>query len=195
MSNKITLNKKPLIGLLLVIAGVLIIFKFTVSTESKASLNAWEDVHQWRVEGECAECHSDLEHVKQGVDEKHTLAIPAAKTHTEQFRRFTHGKDKQFASYSCQSCHEPKSCTTCHAILPETHTSDFIEPTGHSDGSLRHAMLAKTSITSCSSCHQSFIQTCTSCHSMEEVQPWQKQGAKGLSRWNQLLNPKRVKQL
>ncbi len=186
--KKMTLSKWWLAAIFIIIVMVLMILKFTQSTQTKASLHAWENVHEWRADGECADCHSKLEHVEQMVDFKHTLPIPAAKTHTEQFRRFTHGKGEKFSANSCKSCHEPDTCSTCHAILPETHTSDFIEPTGHSLGSLRHGMLAKTSPESCFACHRSFTEACTTCHTPGEVLPWQRDAAKSNSHWNQMLN-------
>lgn len=190
MPNKFVINKWWMIGFIAVIVILLMTLKCTRSTEIKMTLNAWESVHQWRVEGECADCHSKQEHVEQAVDFSTTLPIPAAKTHTEQFRRFTHGKDEKLASYSCKSCHEPDSCQTCHAILPESHAGDFVEPTGHSAGSLLHALLAKTNTTSCLSCHRSFIESCTGCHAAQEVMPWQKDAEKPLSRWDEMLNMK-----
>jgi hypothetical protein len=188
MSNKQTINKTRLGKLGAIIVILLMGFKFAQSTGTKFNLNAWEDVHQWRTEGECADCHSEHEYVEKAVDFSTTLPIPAAKTHTEQFRRFTHGKDGKFASHSCQPCHEADACQSCHARLPESHTTDFIEPTGNTAGSLRHSMLAKTNPTSCLTCHRSFVQSCTGCHATDEVMPWQKDAAVTLSRWSNLLN-------
>ncbi len=186
--NKYVLSKLGFALLILIVAGGMFTVKVTQSTDTKASLNAWEDVHKWRADGECADCHSKLDYVKNPVDVKHTLLIPAAKTHTENFRRFTHGKAADLASHNCQSCHEADTCKTCHSILPETHTSDFVEPTGNSVGSLRHSILAKTNPTSCNTCHDSFVESCTACHSAKEVAPWQSNAEKSLSRWKGILN-------
>lgn len=188
MSKKQTINKKQIGKFAAIIVILLIGVKFAQSTGTKFGLNAWEDVHQWRAEGECADCHSKHDYVEKAVDFSATLPIPAAKTHTEQFRRFTHGKDGRFSSQSCQSCHEAEVCQSCHASLPESHTTDFIGPTGNTVGSLRHSMLGKTNPTSCLTCHRSLVQSCTGCHAIDEVMPWQMDASVALSRWSNLIN-------
>jgi hypothetical protein len=188
MLDKRTIDKKRL-GKFAVITVILLLgLKFAQSTEMKMSLDAWEDVHQWRSEGECAECHSGHDYVKQAVDLSARLPIPAARTHSERFRRFTHGKDERFAAYRCRTCHESDSCQSCHATLPESHSSDFVAPRGDSAGSLRHALLAKTNPSSCLTCHKSFVEGCTTCHGVDEVIPWQRDAAVPLVRWTNLLN-------
>lgn len=190
MSKKFVIKKVWLVGFLLFSALFLLIAKYALSTEAKLSMSAWEDVHEWRTEGECADCHSEHEHVENAVDFNTTLAIPSAESHSEQFLRYTHGKGKNSGSHSCQSCHASSSCQNCHGILPEGHTTDFFEPTGNSIGSKRHALLGKTNVTSCLTCHRSFVEECTQCHTTQEVMPWQEEAEKSLDRWSEILELK-----
>jgi len=173
----------------LMIIAFMLVLKFAWSTDTKLSLNAWEDVHQWRVEGECSDCHLQHEYAKESAGYSDVMTIPAAKTHSEQFRRFTHGKDGDSSTHNCQSCHKADSCQSCHAILPESHTTDFVKPTGQSSGSLRHVILAKTSPTSCLACHTSFVSDCSACHALEEITAWQTDASRSLARWSGMLEP------
>ncbi len=66
--------------------------------------------------------------------------IPPPESHTEQFRRYTHGKAEGFNAQRCAACHEQTECRACHDIMPESHTSDFVKPRG--TGMERHIMLA-----------------------------------------------------
>jgi len=137
------------------------------------------DVHQWRYNGKCMDCHSqhsDSDNVKKG------LVIPPPKSHTDQFRRYTHGKKKNFSYKRCSSCHLKSECSNCHNILPESHSSDFVKPSGI--GMKRHIILATINPSSCLTCHKSFVSQCTNCHTVAEVKPWEEQGIKKLIKWN-----------
>jgi len=190
MPGKKYINKKHMAVTLIMTVAFMMLLKFTWSTDTKLTLNAWEDVHQWRAEGKCSDCHLQHEYVKESAAYADVVTIPAAKTHSEQFRRFTHGKDKNSSSHNCQSCHKADSCQSCHAILPESHSSDFVKPTGQSAGSLRHVILAKSSPASCLACHTSFVDNCTACHAQEEIMAWQTEAARPLARWNEMLELK-----
>lgn len=187
-TNKFIIDKRMLIFSIVIVVAGLLVFKFTQATDPKPSLKAWEDVHQWRADGECADCHSEHEYVTDKVDFSLTSAIPAPESHTDKFKYFNHGKGEKVGDHSCSSCHKPDACKSCHAIKPETHTRDFLEPTGESVGSLRHIALGKTNPAGCLACHQSFVTECTGCHAVSEVKPWQLKSSDRLSRWHKMLN-------
>ncbi len=133
------------------------------------------NVHEWRNDGKCMQCHSQHEHIKNGVkDIKQGLLIPPPKSHNEQFRRYTHGRTKNFSYQRCASCHLKTECESCHNTIPESHSSDFINPSGN--GLERHIMLASINPSSCLTCHKSFVVECVECHTAAEVKPWQEAG-------------------
>ncbi len=136
------------------------------------------DVHEWRNDGKCMECHSkhsDSKNIKQG------LVIPPPKSHTDQFRKYTHGRIKNFSYQRCSSCHIQNECKSCHNILPESHSSDFAKPAGI--GMERHIMLATINPSGCLTCHESFVAQCVSCHTPAEVKPWEEQARENLIEW------------
>ena len=139
------------------------------------------DVHKWRYDGECLECHSEHEYVDKV---KLGLSIPPSKYHTEQFRQYTHGKHS--SAQSCSTCHKQKDCLDCHNSLPDSHTQDFVKPAGI--GLERHIMLAKMGISSCLTCHQNFLKDCTPCHTPSEVKPWEEEGKKSLMKWENMYS-------
>ena len=68
------------------------------------------DCAQCHTESECADCH---------------LADPPT-SHTNAFRRVTHGFEALLDRDSCATCHEPDSCETCHAdTRPRDHVGRF----------------------------------------------------------------------
>lgn len=142
----------------------------------------WEsDVHAWRHEGRCLDCHaknSDIE-VKNGW----TITPPAS--HNEQFRHYTHGRGGDFNYQRCASCHQQKECSACHAQPPESHTTDFIEPRG--TGMERHILLGSVRPATCLTCHEPFTRQCVGCHTPAEVQPWQERAQReaGDRGWSQ----------
>jgi hypothetical protein len=153
--------------LTLLLIAVLIIIAMAVSNTFLKN-----NVHEWRHDGKCMECHSQhvvngdrRENVKQG------LLIPPPKSHTDQFRKYTHGRTQNFSYQRCSSCHLNNECKSCHNVLPESHTSDFIVPSGI--GMERHIMLATINPSSCLTCHKSFVVQCTGCHTPAEVKPWE----------------------
>ncbi len=185
--RKIVISKKDLAFVAILLALILLSIKWSQSSDKSLKMSVWQDVHQVRADGECADCHGKQSHVTENIDLMNTLAIPAAASHTDQFKRFSHGKSDARAAQNCKACHQQDSCKSCHAILPESHSGDFVEPSGHSDGSLRHALLAKTNISSCASCHQSFVKSCTQCHEQSKAQTWQQQADKQLLHWQSSL--------
>ncbi|MCW9047979.1 MAG: hypothetical protein OQK46_07860 [Gammaproteobacteria bacterium] len=130
------------------------------------------NVHEWRYDGKCKQCHSQHEHIKNEINDiKPALLIPPPKSHNEQFRRYTHGRTENFSYQRCASCHIKSECESCHNTLPESHTSDFVNPSGN--GLERHIMLASINPSSCLTCHKSFVVACVECHTASEVKPWQ----------------------
>ncbi len=162
------LNKYVLISIVVVIVVL-----------SVANNYLKHDVHQWIHNGKCLECHSKHEYID---DVKLGLNIPPSKYHTEQFRKYTHGKKAFLSIQSCSTCHEKNECLDCHNSLPDSHTRDFVKPDGV--GMERHIMLAKLGISSCLTCHNSFINDCTSCHTPSEVKPWEEKGKASLIKWD-----------
>jgi hypothetical protein len=149
------------------------------------SLETKEDVHEWRKEGKCLECHSSHYYIDQDT-KKECLNIPAAKYHTEEFRRFAHGRLEGATATRCYSCHEKSSCGDCHSKMPTSHTSDFIKPLGNTTGMQRHIMLGRLRPSSCLVCHKSFKSTCIQCHTMEEAEKWEINADEVLSKWTDL---------
>jgi hypothetical protein len=187
MANKIFLNKRRLAWFALCLITALALVKIVGSSDLKMTLGEWENVHQWRLEGRCMDCHSGHEYVREAPDRESATAIPPAKYHSERFRRLTHGREDGFGSHRCSACHETKACIACHAHLPQSHSSDFMAPTGRSLGSLRHIALARAGTAGCLACHRSFYRDCTQCHTPDEVRPWQSEAGEQLIRWRDLL--------
>jgi hypothetical protein len=132
------------------------------------------DVHAWRHDGACLDCHS-----RQGeVDLKDGWTIPPPPSHDDRFRRYTHGKTDGFSPERCTACHRASECVDCHARAPESHTSDFVRPRGQ--GMERHILLAAIRPATCLTCHESFITACVGCHTRAEVQPWETQARRQL---------------
>lgn len=187
MANKLYINKK-LVSLLLVIAiAIPFSLKWSQAENPGINLAQWEDVHVSRTEGECAECHSSLDYVEHKVVVGKTKVIPAPKTHTEQFLRFTHGKEEKLGSHNCVSCHKTEECVDCHSAMPESHSSDFIHPYSDTLGAQRHIALGRADTTACYTCHRTLNNECTTCHEYEETNHWQESSAKDLMRWQEIL--------
>lgn len=134
------------------------------------------DVHEWRNDGKCMECHSKH---NSDIKVKEGQVIPPPKSHSDQFRKYTHGRSQNFSQQRCASCHLKSECTSCHNVLPESHSTDFVVPTGR--GMERHIMLATINPASCLTCHKSFAIECVSCHTAAEVMPWENQARKKMA--------------
>ncbi len=145
-----------------------------------------EDVHEWRKRGECRDCHADqaTAPATAGIEP----LIAASAYHTEQFRRYTHGRRGELNPAGCVACHERQACASCHAVRPESHTPDFVAPTGGSDGTDRHTLLGRLRPSACLTCHGSFVSACSECHSPAEVLPWQSAAQDELQRWSSVLD-------
>jgi hypothetical protein len=135
------------------------------------------DVHQWRHSGECLDCHSR----QSDSEPKPGWTITPPVSHSDQFRRYTHGKTESVSYQRCASCHRQQECRDCHNILPESHTTDFVKPRGQ--GMERHILLATIRPATCLTCHASFITRCVGCHTPAEVKPWEELGRKGVIDW------------
>jgi len=139
------------------------------------------NVHEWRNDGKCMECHS--QHAGNDNERKNVkagLVIPPPKSHTYRFRKYTHGRTQGFSYQRCSSCHLNNECKSCHNILPESHTGDFVAPSGI--GMERHIMLATINLSSCLTCHKSFVVQCTGCHTPAEVELWEEQARRNKSK-------------
>lgn len=135
------------------------------------------DVHAWRHAGKCLDCHS-----KQSDSEPRSgWIITPPVSHNDQFRRYTHGKSGGGGYQRCASCHQQNECQSCHNIMPESHTTDFVKPRG--TGMERHIMLASIRPTSCLTCHQPFVSECVGCHTPAEVMPWEERARREMSDW------------
>ncbi len=185
MANRIHLNKGRLAWFALCLIGALLLAKIVGSSDLKPTWGEWEDVHQWRLEGRCRDCHAGHEYVKDRPEDG--AVIPPARYHSERFRRLTHGRGEGFGSHRCSACHQAQDCIACHAHPPRSHSRDFMAPTGRSPGSLRHIALARAGISGCLTCHRSFYRDCTRCHTPDEVRPWQSEAGERLMRWRDLL--------
>lgn len=135
------------------------------------------DVHEWRNDGKCMECHSKQ---SSGEKIKEGLVIPPPRSHTDQFRKYTHGRTENFSYQRCSSCHLKDECKSCHNVLPESHSRDFVAPAG--SGLERHIMLATINPASCLTCHKSFVVQCVGCHTPAEVKPWEEQARREKSK-------------
>ncbi len=129
----------------------------------------WEnDVHAWRHDGKCLDCHAS----HNDVEVKNGWSITPPASHDASFRRYRHGRGEGFSYQRCAACHRPQECSACHARMPESHTTDFTMP--RSIGMERHTLLATLRPATCLACHASFTRDCVGCHTASEVQPWQK---------------------
>lgn len=142
-----------------------------------------ETAHKRLYQGECRECHANLEYVK---DPDAVSFIAPAESHTEQFKRYTHGKDNYVAG-NCTSCHQKAECQSCHSKKPETHMSGFTKPFEMNAGFHLHSNLGKANPGGCLTCHQDSAATCTECHSSDTVFKWQEGTADNLAKWRELL--------
>lgn len=188
MSDKIHLNRYAVLFVLILLGAAVFAYKYTRAENPGLALEKWEDVHKSRVEGECADCHSSLDYVEHKVVPSKTRMMPAPQSHTEQFLRFTHGKDDRRGSHSCSSCHQTQECVGCHAVLPESHSSDFVKPQTDSLGAQRHVALGRADITACYTCHRNLNQDCKTCHAQSEIGQWQEKSAEEVKRWQSMLD-------
>lgn len=184
MADNLNLKKKILVtGLGVFLAGSFAIKKWVTRPGSESFQGTPRLVHELKNRGECRDCHSKQEHVRSLTAEQKSAAIPPPKSHTEEFRRFSHGRLPQYPPQSCNSCHEKQSCSECHSAPPSSHTSDFMLPKGSTEGSHRHAVYARMRPSSCLNCHENLMDTCSKCHSGAEVEIWRNKGSKELKRW------------
>lgn len=160
--------------------------KIVYSSDPRWSPGDWEDVHQLREKGNCIECHTSTEQFGTVSPEKNGITSLPTKYHTKQFRLYTHGRTKSHSSASCFSCHRKNSCNSCHNQMPDTHTSDFVNPTGRGKGMEMHIMIGRIRPSSCLICHNSFKNECTNCHTLQEVSPWQVKGQQQLKKWERI---------
>lgn len=152
---------------------IFLLLLFTIVIMAISNTFIKNNVHEWRNDGKCMQCHSQHDNIKNAINDiKPGLLIPPPKSHDDQFRRYTHGRTNNFSYPRCASCHLKTECDACHNVLPESHTSDFVKPSGN--GMERHIMLASINPSSCLTCHKSFLVECVECHTAEEVKPWQR---------------------
>lgn len=138
----------------------------------------WEqDVHAWRYAGECLDCHAK----QDDAPPKSGWTIPPPDSHDARFRRYTHGKAEGFSFARCAACHRSAECRDCHAMAPESHTRDFMQPQGL--GMERHIMLGRVRPATCLGCHESFQRDCALCHTPAELAPWEDQVRKTAAGW------------
>jgi len=164
------------------------------STATKVIPGEWEDVHQWREQGKCLDCHTSTENFsKTNLNLDHSINLPT-KYHTDKFRKFTHGRTISVNPQSCLSCHRKNTCNTCHAQMPDTHTSRFTNPTGSGDGIKYHVVIGKIRPSSCLICHKSFKNDCTSCHTLNEILPWQKKALIQLKNWKGFIDRENIEE-
>ncbi len=170
--------------------GALFLIAFCIKFQDfNFSLEQREDMHDWKIEGKCIECHKshyyvDSKTVKEGWN------IPPSKYHTEEFSQFSHGRLEGTTSSRCYSCHKKSSCEACHNKPPSSHTLEFINPKSDSSGMEHHIMLGRMRPSSCLVCHKSFSSACTKCHTSEKAASWQEEAEKILSKWTDLHKEK-----
>ncbi len=177
-------------GILILLFAFVVIaskVKYDKSSAPNASLGEWEEVHKWRKSGECMECHSDNTVNGDLMDTEKGVSIYPTSFHTEEFKKFTHGHTEHVATESCLSCHEQKTCVSCHEQMPPTHTSGFTHPGGGGDGMKLHILLGRMRPSSCLTCHNSFVDDCTGCHSINESEKWTIEGKKDLGKWGDIF--------
>lgn len=160
--------------------------KFGCSGEPGLALGEWENVHEWRKRKECLECHLSHTGLKYANRDLDGVLIPPTNYHTEQFRRYTHGRTAEYTPASCFTCHEQATCHSCHNIIPENHTAGFTEPVGDSVGMQQHILLGRIRPSACLACHKSFVSQCTGCHTADETIKWENKGQRELYRWKEL---------
>ena len=175
--------------LFLLCASVLFIskVKYDKSTDPNASLGEWEEVHKWRKRGECIDCHSEITMNANLMDVEKGVTIFPTSFHTEEFKKFTHGHTENVVTESCLSCHEQKTCVSCHSQMPPTHTSGFTHPGGDGEGMKLHILLGRMRPSSCLTCHNSFVDDCTECHTITESEKWTIEGEKDLGQWSDIF--------
>lgn len=190
MSNKIHLNRYFALIAVLLIGGAFFTYKYSSADHPGLNMENWHDVHKTRVEGECADCHSGIDYVEHKVVPGKTKMMPAPKSHTDQFLRYTHGKDDRLGSHNCQSCHQVQECVGCHSILPESHSGDFVKPGNDTQGAHRHVALGRADITACYTCHRNMNDDCKECHTQSEISQWTNKSTEEVMRWKSMLNLK-----
>lgn len=153
-------------------------------------LGEWENVHDWRKLGKCIECHAQRNKQEVAAGNPEGKLITPAKYHTEEFRRYTHGRTANLQPQNCASCHERSACDACHARMPESHVSDFTKPRGDTPGAQAHALYGRERPSSCLVCHKSFVTGCTGCHGARELIETQQRARAMLGPWSVLLEEK-----
>lgn len=166
---------------LLAIAGIA--WNLMRATDPHRGLGEWENVHDWRKRGECIECHSARTALPLAAGNPQGRVIPPAEYHTDEFRRYTHGRHEKHQPQRCAACHERSACIACHARLPESHSEGFTRPQGDTPGAQRHVLLGRVRPSSCLACHGGFMHGCIDCHGPAQMLETQARAYKMLGCW------------
>jgi len=119
--------------------------------------------------GKCEVCHNDLT--------KYPLKPISDFTHRGDYLR-DHRLDARAAGAACETCHDQKFCSECHAkteglrldvVLAERVDRSFIH---RNDFFSRHPTEARADEASCLRCHG--VESCTSCHARSGLTPGSK---------------------
>lgn len=174
----------------LTVAAGAIGFNVWRSGDPHWSLGEWENVHDWRKDGRCVACHTARGAQPLAAGNPQGRTITPAKYHSEDFRRYTHGRSSKQTPEQCARCHERAVCEACHARPPETHVSAFTHPDGPSEGLEQHVLLGRLRPSSCLVCHRSLVAACMGCHTAEETIEWQEKGREALGAWTAFAGKK-----
>lgn len=115
----------------------------------------------------CSDCHADTTPI--ALDARRVEQTARGFIHPSPYEAL-HAIDAATRKDSCDTCHRPTFCTSCHAQrgvagvednLRSLHPAGWLDPTATSF----HGLEAKRSIASCAGCHDRGEQSvCVKCH-------------------------------
>ncbi len=137
--------------------------------------------HHQSGNADCATCHVPVAQAT-ALKTSDIADFPKPTWHDSADFLFTHGTKASASGASCSVCHARQSCTRCHlnassvapiqALAPDARIASleagrkgkWPEPPSHRHGNwiLGHAKTARTSLSTCASCHAA--SSCATCH-------------------------------
>jgi hypothetical protein len=109
---------------------------------------------------DCSSCHGEVAHPPLTLVAARPTPSPSGQPHPSGYTQ-THGEDAVSDPASCNSCHQPRFCESCHFKSTFPHPDDWISKHGPAEEA--------NGPDACSLCHPSTF--CVGCHGTEIPHP------------------------